>query len=192
PKMEAFLGIKGKDFVMLASVTMNTQQGMLQQECILHPLNKHSMMTVVGVADGKSLKFKKRILQHLGLFEVYNGHRLTLQAAVHYSSRNLLRFKRGHPNNQITIMIGGFDSINGPELHCIDYKGTVAVIPYGVRGSHPEFCDFLLQDLYKPNLDQELAYKALRSCAEKIKKKFVVNSFNFEVFVIQKEGTKRV
>ncbi|KAH8301368.1 hypothetical protein KR059_001395, partial [Drosophila kikkawai] len=190
--MEAFLGIKGKDFVMLASATMNAHRGMLQQQCILHPLNKHSMLTVMGVADGNSLKFKKKILQHLEMFEIYNGHRLSLQAAVHFSSKNLLRFKRRQPNNQITILIGGFDPIRGPELHCIDYNGTVAAISYGVRGSHPEFCDVLLQDLYKPNLDQESAYNALRSCADKIKKKFVVNPFNFEVFVIKKEGTERV
>ncbi|XP_020805572.1 probable proteasome subunit beta type-2 [Drosophila serrata] len=190
--MELILAIKGRGFVMMASTSTTEHKEMMQEKYILNPLGQHTMITFGGLTDGLSLRFKKKILRQLDMFEVSNGYSLTPKAAVHFSRTNLARYKRSQPNNQISMLIGGIDVINGPELHCIDSNGTAASIPYGVHGSRPEFCDTLLRDHFQPNLHQEAAYKALKNCSDQIIKKFGDNKFNFKAYVIKRGGINRV
>ncbi|KAH8412730.1 hypothetical protein KR009_004973, partial [Drosophila setifemur] len=191
--METILGIAGSDFVMLAADTMKVKSVMLldDDKTKIHRLTDYSMMAAVG-DGGDSLQFTDFILRNLKLYQVTNGYDLSTRGAVHFTRTNLSAYLRSNARYQVSLLIGGYDPVSGPELHFIDTYGSSMRIPYGGHGSGINFCGPILNEFYKPLLDQREAYGLLQKCVAEIQKRLVINLRNFDVFLMNKMGIRKM
>ncbi|XP_037711388.1 probable proteasome subunit beta type-2 [Drosophila subpulchrella] len=191
--METILGIRGVDFVILASDTMKAKAVMWLDEdkSKIHRLTNFSMMSAVG-DGGDCLQFSDFILRNLDLYKVTNGYDLTVRGAVHFIRTNLSAYLRSNVKYMVALLVGGFDHTSGPELTYIDSFGNSVPIRYGGHGSGINFCTPIFEEFYNPQLDKRAAYNIMEKCVFEIQKRFVINLRNFDVFMINREGITKL
>ncbi|XP_017130402.1 probable proteasome subunit beta type-2 [Drosophila elegans] len=191
--METILGIKGSDFVMLASDTMKVKSVMLLDDnnSKIYRLTDYSMLAAVG-HGGDSLQFSDFIHRNLELYKVANGYDLTIRGAVHFTRTNLSAYHRSKVSYEVALLVAGYDPSGGPELHYIDQYGSSVPINFGGHGSGIKFCTPILEELYKPQLDRRAVYNIIEKCVSEIHKRLVINLRNFDVFMISREGITKL
>uniref|UniRef100_A0AC35GJG1 Uncharacterized protein n=1 Tax=Panagrolaimus sp. PS1159 TaxID=55785 RepID=A0AC35GJG1_9BILA len=75
-------------------------------------------------------------------------------------------------------------------LSSIDYLGNgIEQQNYLFRGFTGRFCYAIMDTLYRPDMTLEQAMDAVKQCIKESKKRFVANLPNFNVLVIDKDGT---
>nr|XP_017006762.2 probable proteasome subunit beta type-2 [Drosophila takahashii] len=191
--METILGIKGIDFVILASDTMKAKSVMWldDDKSKIHRLTNYSMLSAVG-DGGDCLQFSDFILRNLDLYKVANGYDLTVRGAVHFIRTNLSAYLRSNVKYQVSMLVGGFDPTTGPDLTYIDHLGNAVPIRFGGHGCGINFCTPIFEHFYNPQLDMRTAYSIIEKCVLEIQKRFVVNLRNFDVFMISREGITKM
>ncbi|XP_017047337.1 probable proteasome subunit beta type-2 [Drosophila ficusphila] len=191
--METILGIKGPDFVMLASDTMQAKSliFMKDDQSKIHRLSDFNMMATVG-DGGDTIQFTDYISKNLHLYKITNGYHLSAKAAAHFTRKNLADYLRTNTRYQVAMLVAGFDAAEGPDLHYIDSYGAAQPINHAGHGWGSMFCGSILQRFWHPRLTQPEAYSLMGKCVLEIQRRLIINQRNFEVYVVDAKGMRKM
>ncbi|KAH8412732.1 hypothetical protein KR009_004975 [Drosophila setifemur] len=209
--METILGIKGPDFVMLASDTMQAKSlifmkdgnyskldlkvqnnnGTSPDQSKIQRLSDFNMLATVG-DGGDTLQFTDYISKNMHLYKISNGYNLSAKAAAHFTRKNLADYLRTNTRYQVAMLLAGYDEVDGPDLHYIDSLGAAQSINHAGHGWGSMFCGSILQRYWNSKLTQPEAYSILRKCVLEIQKRLIINQRNFDVFVVDKKGLHKM
>ncbi|EDW77562.1 uncharacterized protein Dwil_GK24489 [Drosophila willistoni] len=191
--METILGIKGRDFVMLASDTMQAKSliFMKDDQSKIHRLSDFSMMATVG-DGGDTIQFSDYISKNLHLYKISNGYHLSPKAAAHFTRKNLADYLRTNTRYQVAMLLAGYDESEGPDLHYIDSYGASQSINHAGHGWGSIFCGSILQRYWHQQLTQQEAYEILKKSVIEIQKRLIINLRNFDVYVVDKSGMRQM
>ncbi|KAH8337541.1 hypothetical protein KR074_000270 [Drosophila pseudoananassae] len=191
--METILGIKGVDFVMLASDTMQAKSliFMKDDQSKIHRLSDFNMIATVG-DGGDTIQFTDFISKTLHLYKIAHGYHLSAKAAAHFTRKNLADYIRTNTRYHVAMLLAGYDAAEGPDLHYIDSFGAAQSITHAGHGWGSMFCGSILQRFWHSKLTQAEAYSILRKCVVEIQKRLIINQRNFDVYVVDKKGMRKM
>jgi len=189
--MECLIGVKGKDFVMVASDTSNARSivRMKDDDDKMVPLSDNVLMLVCG-DNGDCLQFSEYMAKNIQLYKMRNGYELSPDAAANFTRRNLAESLRSRNAYQVNLLMAGYDEKTGPGLYYMDYLASMNKLPFAVHGYGSFFSLSIFDRYYKPDLTQDEAYEILNKCVQEIHNRFLVNLPKFKVRVINKNGIK--
>ncbi|ALC39925.1 Prosbeta4R2, partial [Drosophila busckii] len=191
--METILGIKGEKCVLLACDTMQAKSVvfMKDDQPKVHRLSDFAMLAAVG-DGGDTLQFTDYIAKHLQHYKISNGYHLSARAAAHYTRKNLADYIRTRTRYQVSMLLAGYDAVEGPDLHYIDSYGASQCINHAGHGLGSLFCGSIFQRYWRKDLNQDEAYEILTMCVAEIQKRLVINLRNFDVFAVDESGTHQL
>ncbi|KAG7207705.1 hypothetical protein KM043_009323 [Ampulex compressa] len=161
--MECLIGIKFKDFVLVAADMTNAQSIMVMKsdEHKIHKLSDKLVMAVSG-ESGDTIQFSEYIAKNIQLYKMRNGYELSPKAAAYFTRRNLA-----------------------------DYLRTSCVqVPYAAHGYGGFFSMSILDRYHSLDMSEEEAYVLMKKCVREIHKRLIVNLPNFKVQKVSKDGIK--
>ncbi|XP_064556259.1 probable proteasome subunit beta type-2 [Drosophila montana] len=191
--METVLGIKGKDFVMLASDTMLAKSIFFLKDnnTKIRPISSNSMMAVVG-NNGDTLHFADFIATNISLYEIRNGYDMDTPTVVHFTRNHILDNIRNKVSSRVAMLLAGYDSEFGPNLCFIDAQGTTMPLNYSGHGLGHPICTSIFHMMWKPDLTFQEGCDIVRRCVVEIQNRLVINLRNFDVFVVDKDGVREL
>ncbi|XP_055376383.1 proteasome subunit beta type-2 [Condylostylus longicornis] len=189
--METILGIKGKNFVMLAADCTQAHSiiAMKQDENKIHKISNNLAIATIG-ESGDTDQFTEYISKNIALYKMRNGYDLGPKAAAHFTRKNLADYLRSRTPYHVNMFVAGYDEKEGSELHYIDYLANAKSLNYGGQGYGGLFCASIFDRYHYPDITQDEAYEVLRKCVIEIQKRLIINLPNFKVAIIDKDGVK--
>ncbi|XP_022909087.1 proteasome subunit beta type-2-like [Onthophagus taurus] len=187
--MECIIGIKFKDFVMIATdmTTAHSIMVMKSDENKLFPLSKKLVMAIVG-EKGDTTQFAEYIAKNIQLYKMRNGYELSPSAAANFTRRNLAEALRSRSAYQVNLMLAGFDDQTGPQLYYMDYLASLASVRYAAHGYGGFFSLAIMDRYHLDSLTKEQAYDLMKKCVIEIQQRLIVNLPNFKVQIIDTDG----
>jgi 20S proteasome subunit beta 4 len=140
---------------------------------------------------GDRVQFSEFIQKNLHLDYYRTGLLHSVHAAASFTRRELSDALREHPYF-VNILLGGIDDKEGASLYFIDYLGAMHKVQFGAHGYSSSFLLGLFDRLYKPNLIFEEGVEIIKSCISEIRQRFLINTCNFIVKVVDKQGVRRI
>jgi len=191
--MECVIGIRGKDFVLIACDTMAARSIVVQKhdQEKTYELNKKLLMAVVGDA-GDSVQFAEYVAKNIQLYRMRNGYDLSVKGAANFTRRNLADALRSQNAYHVNLMLGGYDEKDGPGLYYMDYLAAKAEVPFGAHGYGSYFLLSILDRHYRPDLTRERAVELIQLCVNELKTRFIVGMETFKVKLIDAAGIKEL
>ncbi|XP_076292067.1 proteasome subunit beta type-2-like [Lasioglossum baleicum] len=191
--MECLIGIKFKDFVLVAAdmTTAHSIMVMKSDEEKIHRISSKLVMAVSG-ESGDATQFSEYIGKNIQLYKMRNGYELSPSAAAWFTRRNLADYLRSRTPYFVNLLLGGYDDSTGPELFFIDYLASCVKVPYAAHGYGGFFTLSILDRYHKLDSTEEEAYNLMKLCVREIHKRLIVNLPNFKVQMISKDGIKEL
>jgi len=152
-------------------------------------LDKFKVMASAQKKGGDSVQFGDYVQKNLKLYELRTGTSLTTHATANFVRGELARFLRQRPY-YVDLLIGGFDEDAGPSLYFLDYLASMQQVPYACHGYAGYFCTSTIDRYYKPGLTQEEGLDILRKCVHEINTRFLANTPNFTLKIVDKDGVR--
>jgi len=97
------------------------------------------MLAAIG-DGGDTLQFTDYIAKHLQLYKINHGYHLSPRAAAHFTRKNLADYIRTNTRYQVSMLMAGYDEVEGPDLHYIDSFGAAQSINHAGHGLGSLFC----------------------------------------------------
>lgn len=190
--MDFFVGIRGKDFVMVCCDTSATHSiiSIKQDEDKIVPIDSHKVFCISGEA-GDRVNFTEYIIANVKLYALRNSTNLNTKAVAAYTRGELATALRSSPYH-CNLLIAGYDESTGPSLYWLDYLATLNKINTGGTGYGSYFTLSLFDKMWHPNLTQDEAVVMMEKGIEEVKKRLVVAPPHFLIKVIDKDGIKTV
>jgi len=187
--MECLIGIRGKDFVVLAADTVAGRSIVVYKKDNdkMYDLGKRLVMAVVG-DSGDTVQFAEYIAKNIQLYRMRNGYELSVAGAAHMTRRNLADSVRSSKPYMVNLLMGGYDETNGAGLYYMDYLGSKTEVPYAAHGYGSHFVLGLLDRYYTPDLTKERAIELIQMSANEIKTRFLVQLDTFKIKVVDSQG----
>merc|ERR1712159_164330 len=154
-------------------------------------LDNFKVMASAQKKGGDSSNFGEYVQKNLKLYELRTGTTLSTHASANFVRGELARYLRQKPY-YVDLLIGGYDAPAGPSLYYLDYLASMQQVPYACHGYAGYFCSSTIDRYYTPNLTLEEGMDILRKCVHEIKTRFLMNTPNFTVKVIDKDGVRLV
>ncbi|XP_037958738.1 probable proteasome subunit beta type-2 [Teleopsis dalmanni] len=191
--METVLGIKGRDFVMVAADTTYARSivVMKEDENKIFNVSDNILMAAIGDA-GDCVQFIEFIEKNVALYKMSNGYELTPKSAAHYTRRNLADYLRSHTPFHVNMLVAGFDPKEGPELQFIDYLASANSVNFAGHGYGSMFCSSIFDRYYHADITREEAYDVMKKCVIEIQKRLLVSLNNFKVAMVDKDGIQNL
>jgi 20S proteasome subunit beta 4 len=189
-EMECLIGIKGKDFVLLASDTIAGRSIMSfkHDHNKMYQMSSKLMMAICG-ESGDTNNFAEYIAKNIQLYKMRNGYELSPKAAANFTRRNLADYLRSKTPYSVNLLMGGFDDEKQtPELYFMDYLAALVKLPFAVHGYGAFFTLSVMDRYYKEDMTREEAVELLQKCVNEIRTRFIVNMPTFKVRVVDKDG----
>ncbi|XP_031850081.1 proteasome subunit beta type-2 [Nomia melanderi] len=189
--MECLIGIKFKDFVLVAAdmTTAHSIMVMKSDEQKIHKISDKLVMAVCG-ESGDTTQFSEYIGKNIQLYKMRNGYELSPKAAACFTRRNLADYLRSRTPYVVNLLMAGYDDDTGPELYFIDYLASCVNVPYAAHGYGGFFCLSILDRYHKLDSTEEEAYIIMKKCVREIHKRLIVNLPSFKIQKVSKEGIK--
>ena len=123
--MDSLFGIKGKDFIMVASEStiMNSIFKLKSQKDKSYQLDDKVLLSVSGQISDQDV-FGDFIARNVQYIKFRESKSLTVQEIANFTQRELATAIRKSPV-QLQSLISGFDDIRGAQLYWLDYLGTM-------------------------------------------------------------------
>mmetsp|Transcript_24863 Transcript_24863/g.73509 ORF Transcript_24863/g.73509 Transcript_24863/m.73509 type:complete len:196 (-) Transcript_24863:58-645(-) len=187
-----FMGIKGKDFVMVCSDTCASHSiiSIKQDEDKIVPLDDHKVFCLSGEA-GDRVNFSEYVIANVKLYELRNGTRLSTKSVAHYTRGELATALRKSPYH-CNLMLAGYDEATGPSLFWMDYLATLNKINTGGTGYGSFFVLSMFDKMWHPNLTEAEALDMMLKGIDEVKQRLVVAPSKFVIKVVDKNGTRTV
>jgi len=192
--MEFLLGIKFKDFVILAADQTDARSivVMNDEEDKFVKLSESLLIGVVGEA-GDTAQFSEYIAKNVQLYKMRNGYELSPSAAAHFTRKNLAEYLRSRTPYNCNLLLAGHDVTTGKNhLYYMDYLATCVELPYCAHGYGSFFTLSTLDAYYREDMSQEEGLALLKKCIAEIAKRFIVNLPTFQVKVVDKDGIRNL
>ncbi|KFM72065.1 Proteasome subunit beta type-2, partial [Stegodyphus mimosarum] len=187
--MECLIGIAFKDFVIVAA-DMNVAHNIVlvrKDDDKMYKLSDHLLMLVSGEA-GDTIQFAEFIAKNIQLYKMRNGYELSPTAAANYTRRNLADFLRSRTPYAVNLLMAGFDSQNGSELHYIDYLATMAKLPFAAHGYASYFVLSIMDRYYRPDMSVTEGTQLIEKCLKELNHRFLVSLPVFKVRMVDEKG----
>jgi 20S proteasome subunit beta 4 len=187
--MECLIGIKGKDFVLMAtdSVAGRSIVAMKKDHDKMFSLSSKLLMSVSG-EGGDTVQFAEYIAKNIQLYRMRNGYDLSTKAAASFTRRNMADYLRSNTPYFVNLLIGGFDESDGSDLFYMDYLGSLVRVPFAVHGYGSFFSLSVMDRYYREDLTKEAALELLQKCIDEINTRFIINLTSFKVKIVDKDG----
>merc|ERR1711934_476316 len=159
-------------------------------------LDDHKVMASAQKKGGDSSNFGEYVQKNLKLYELRTGTTLSTHASANFVRGELARYLRQKPY-YVDLLIGGYDAAagdnaGGPSLYYLDYLASMQKVPYACHGYAGYFCSSTIDRYYTPNLTLEEGMDILKKCVKEIQTRFLMNTPEFTVKVIDKDGVRVV
>ncbi|KAG2393398.1 hypothetical protein C9374_006929 [Naegleria lovaniensis] len=192
---DTLIGLKGKDFTMLAADTTAAFSIILMKDTedkITAVPNQNILIAAQG-EQGDRVQFVEFITKNLNLYRLRNDTNLSVKASAHFLRQELAKALRSGPY-QTNILIGGVDDNEGakPELYFIDYLSSLQEVKYGAHGYGSYFVLSVLDKYYKDDMNVNECLDVLRKCVQEIQKRLLLNTPSFIVKIVDKYGSREV
>lgn len=197
---EALFGIKGADFVIMASDMRSIRSivVMKSKEEKFRQLNSRALLAYSG-EPGDTVNFAEFIQRNVQLYGVRNEKDLGVEAAAHWTRRALADSLRSRSPYQVNVLVGGVevDHLDAstapvPKLFWIDYLAAMVEVPFAVHGYASYFCTSLLDRHWREGMSEQEVLDLLRLCLSELKTRFIVNFPELAVRVIRSTGVTEV
>uniref|UniRef100_A0A915HMN1 Proteasome subunit beta n=1 Tax=Romanomermis culicivorax TaxID=13658 RepID=A0A915HMN1_ROMCU len=195
--MDYLFGLKTDKFVLLAA-DKNAARGI---SVLSSDVNKFYKLTskcsMVCVGEGGAAdQFANYIQKNVHLYKMRNDYEMTAQAAAHFARKTVADGLRSRDGSYLVhFLVGGIDggaqSVK-PYLTYVDYLGSKYDAPYVLHGYGGYFCYSILDRLYRNDMTEEEAVKALKTCLSTLKTRFVINFPEFDAVIIDQNGTRKL
>ncbi|KAL9655514.1 hypothetical protein ABK040_002181 [Willaertia magna] len=192
---DCVLGIKGKDFVLLAADGTAAFSIILMKDTedkIKSVPNQNLLIAAQGEA-GDRVQFVEFITKNLNLYRLRNDMNLSVKASAHFLRQELATALRKGPY-QTNIMVGGVDDFENakPELYFIDYLSSIQEVKFGAHGYGSYFSLSILDKYYKDDMNVHEALDLLRRCISEIQKRLLLSTPTFIVKIVDKNGSREI
>lgn len=190
--MDFFVGIKGKDFVMVCSDTSAVHSiiTIKQDEDKIVPIDEHKVFCLSGEA-GDRVNFSEYIIANIKLYELRNSMRLSTKAVANYTRGELATALRSSPY-QCNLLVAGWDKGTGPSLYWLDYLATLAKVNTGGTGYGSMFTMSIFDKMWHPDLTEPEALDMIHAGLEEVRRRLVVAPAHYIVKVIDANGIRTV
>ncbi|ELT93338.1 hypothetical protein CAPTEDRAFT_176004 [Capitella teleta] len=187
--MECLIGIKGKDFVAIAT-DAKSARSIVQMKHDTDKVYKMSDRVVMAVSgeSGDTVQFAEYIAKNIQLYKMRNGYELSPHAAANFTRKNMADFLRSRTPYMVNLLMAGFDEEKGPSLFFMDYLASLVEVPYGIHGYGSYLSLGILDKFYREDLNREEVLELLRKCVQEIEKRFIVNLGTFKIKIVDKDG----
>ncbi|CAI9727871.1 proteasome subunit beta type-2 [Octopus vulgaris] len=191
--MEYLIGIKGKDYVLVASDTVSSRSivAMKKDTDKMFKLSDKLVMLVTG-EPGDTVQFAEYIAKNIQLYKMRNGYELSPNAAANFTRKNLADYLRTSSPYNVNFLLAGHDGTDGPSLFYMDYLASLSEVPFAAHGYGAYFTLSILDRYYDEDLTEKDAYQLLHTCLDELQKRFVINLPSFHVRVIDKNGIREL
>mmetsp|Transcript_4708 Transcript_4708/g.6980 ORF Transcript_4708/g.6980 Transcript_4708/m.6980 type:complete len:202 (+) Transcript_4708:62-667(+) len=186
---DAVLGITGKDFAILAA---DATAGfsiivMKQDEDKILNIDKHKILAANG-ENGDRVQFTEYVKKNLSLYKLNQEKSATTHAAAHFIRGELATALRRRPYNT-NLLLAGFDpESNSSSLYFMDYLASMQKVKFGAHGYGAYFSLSLMDKYHKEDLTRDEGLSIVKACINEIQKRLILNSSNFTVKVVDKDG----
>lgn len=207
-KMECLLGVKGRDFVILAADRLCARSIVIMKasEVKMRSLGSPSTHMAYSGESGDAVNFAEYIQANAALVASRYGAPQSCRATANFTRKTLAEALRSRKPYQANILIGGVDNYNPsdadeksssistvastviPRLYWIDYLAAMTEIEYAAHGAGQYFCLGLLDREWRAGMDQEQALALVQKCIDELATRFLVQMPQFSVRVITKDG----
>ncbi|KAJ1608985.1 putative 20S proteasome beta subunit D2 [Cryptosporidium canis] len=188
--MDSLIGIKGPDFVVLASDTVafsNVFRLSLKDDKIME-VDENKLIGVGGTL-GDRMQFGEYIKCNLNLYRLRNGVQLSTTATANFTRNELADLLRSDPHN-VNILVGGYTKEEGPKLFWMDELASMGNVNNAAHGYGGLLVTGILDKYYKPNITQEEALDILIKCSEELKTRFLLSQYSLFVKIVDCQGVK--
>ncbi|KAJ4454430.1 putative Proteasome subunit beta type-2-B [Paratrimastix pyriformis] len=187
--MEAIIGLRGRDFVLLAGDTKIAHSVMLLKSDVdrIVEIENHIGLAYVG-EPGDDQQCVQYLAKNIVLHSMRTGTPMTGNAAAHFVRRTLADGLREHPYN-VNLIMGSVDREQAG-LYFLDYTGSLAEVKFCAHGYGSFFILGLLDSLYHDDVTLEQGIIMIRKCLAEIKRRLLIQTPAFCVKVITKDGIR--
>jgi len=201
-QMEALIGIRGSDFVLLAADRRAARSIVVMKatEDKFRELGKTLAVAYSG-ESGDAVKFAEFLQGNIKLYEMRNEVPLSPSAAAQFTRRQVADSLRSRSPYQVNMLLGGCipsdqprapsegeDLVERPGLYWIDYLGTLTELPFAAHGYASYFVLSLMDRHYRPDMTLEEGLGLLKMCLAELKTRFIVNLPDFSVKIVRPTG----
>uniref|UniRef100_A0A7S4HGY4 Proteasome subunit beta n=1 Tax=Vannella robusta TaxID=1487602 RepID=A0A7S4HGY4_9EUKA len=189
---DTVIGIAGKDFVVMAADKSRARSIviMVNEEDKIMNLERNKLLGASG-SPGDCSQFCDLIQKNLNLHRFKTDVPLSTNAAAHFTRNQLAQALRKSPY-QCNLLLGGFDEDEGASLYYLDYLASLQKLKYGAQGYASYFVLSILDKDYRPDLTVEDAVALLHNCFAELRQRFMINSPNFIIKVVDANGIRVV
>mmetsp|Transcript_43966 Transcript_43966/g.71528 ORF Transcript_43966/g.71528 Transcript_43966/m.71528 type:complete len:217 (-) Transcript_43966:141-791(-) len=188
--MDSMIGFVGDGYVMLAAdattarsvLVFNTEQDKIMD------LDGQKLLAFAG-ESGDNVQFSEFIQKNIHLYKFRTGISVNTAAAAHYIRGELARFLRESPYT-VNLLLGGYDSKEGPSLYFMDYLASMTRLNTAAQGYGSFFVASVLDRDYRKNLSLEEGLALMDRCIKEIQLRLVLNAPRFVIKLVDKDGVR--
>jgi len=188
--MDTLLGVKGKDFVIIAADGCAARSILLYKtdEDKIRQLDSHKLLAQAGPNCDTS-RFGEFIEKSMALYKYRNDMTLSTHAAANFMRRELATAIRKGPF-QTQILLGGYDEGKGSSLYWMDYMGALQEVNFGAHGYGASFTLSIFDRKFKPGMNEEEALSLIRDAIHELEVRFLIALPSWTIKLVNKDGTK--
>jgi len=188
--MECLIGIKCKDFVLLAHDNSGGRSIVVMkddQDKMFQLTDKLGM--VVSGESGDRVYFGELIQKNIQLYKMRHGYVLSPHSAANFTRHQLAEYLRSRTPYMVNMMIGGYDEqTDTTSLYYMDYLASLVEVPFAAHGYGAYFVLSVLDRYYHEDMSQEEAQELLAKCVMEIQKRLAINLPAFTYYCIDVNG----
>ncbi len=91
-----------------------------------------------------------------------------------------------------SLLAGYDDDGQGPSLYYIDYLAGMQKMDFACQGYAGHFLLSIFDKNYRKGMELEEALQLLRLCMQQLKERFVINTSDFKVKIVDAKGVRPV
>ncbi|CAF1380367.1 unnamed protein product [Adineta steineri] len=194
--VESIIGIRGKDFVLLAQDANTTKYGILNMKFDtnrLFKLSEHCAMLAAG-EPGDVVQFAEYVGKNIQLYKMINGIELSPYACANFTRHEMATSLRSRNSFLANVIVGGFSTNERDQeraqLYSIDYLGAMISANVVAHG----FCQFFAlaigDRLWKEDLSVDEALFMLQTIVNELGKRMAAYPHCVFVRIIDTKGIR--
>ena len=191
--MDSTFGICGKDWcIVVCDSSVNRSIFNLKRgEDKIAEIDSKTVLGLSGEQTDRST-FSSLVTRNLKLNEYKMGFKANLDQQAQFTRTLLAEALRQGPY-QVNCLLGGYcDQDNEAKLYWMDYLGTLQRVTRGAQGYANYFVSSVLEKHFKKDLTLDEGKKAISDCILELTTRFIINSPEYLMKIITKDGIEVV
>ena len=151
-------------------------------------LDKSKLLAGSGT-PADTTNFTEYIQKNLKLYTLNHDVPLDTHASAHFIRKELAKALRKGPY-QTNLLLGGYDSNEGPSLYFMDYLASFSKVRFGAHGHASNFVLSVFDREWRENMTEEEGLNVIRKCIHELHVRFLISQPFFSVKVVDKNGIR--